>query len=184
MAYNSYKRDLQNIQKKIDKIAKGGSDNWEEWSEYFDSMITRGEYSLLTDVLKYKYNFDSEPLFSANDVKLKSWKSILFLTKPKIQEDIYSLLLSENVYQIGKSIFGTSSKLGEIMEVDSYQTNISNLSYTSDEFQRKTKNKSTYLVVDKVGSTSSVTFSDWDFTKSYENNLLNLYKSVINYLND
>lgn len=182
MAYNSYKKDFQNIHKRIDKIAKGGSDNWNDWSEYFDSMIIKGEYSLLTEVLRIKYNFDSEPFFSSNDVKLKSWKSILFLTKPKIQEDIYSLLQSENVYQIGKFIFGTSSKLGEITELDSYENNISNLSYTSDEFQKKSKNKSTYLLVDKIGSTSSVTFDNWDFTKSYENNLLNLYKSVITYL--
>lgn len=184
MAYNSYKKDLQNIQKKIDKIAKGGNDNWEEWSDFFDSMINKGQYSLLTEVLKYKYNFDPDSYFSSNDVKLKSWKSILFLTKPKIQEDIYSLLQNENVYQIGKSIFGTSSKLGDITELDSYQTSISNLSYTSDEFQRNSKNKSTYLVVNKVGITSSVTFDNWDFTKSYENNLLNLYKSVITYLKD
>jgi hypothetical protein len=77
---------------------------------------------------------------------------------------------------------GFDIKLGTIKEVDQYVKPIDRLSYTDNVFQQNSDNKSTFLIVDKVGLTVSASFSNWNFELSYDRNLLNLYDQAFEYL--
>jgi len=281
MAFRSFKKDIDKVYQKIDKIAKVGRDNFQEYYNYVDDTIARSQYGVLTQVLFIKYNFDYTKYLSVNDVKIKSWSAVLFRTNTAFQDSKYSLMKKNNVYQLGNIYYlerplcqvrmvdpgintdyitgtqgitysfagsgaelkpiiandgnrgllrvdvlstgknyttfsyatvsggdpsaqvnalvrgglvlkvdiiasgsnhGIDYKLGSITEQDFYIKSIDPLAYTSNIYQQDTDNKVTYLYVDKVGSTMSLSFSTWNFDLSYDKNLLNLYTQAIDYL--
>jgi hypothetical protein len=267
MAFRSFKKDVEKFYQRIDKIAKKGRDNFQEYYDFVDDCIFKQQYGILTQVLYLKYDFDYTRWSSVEDVKSRSWTQICFKTTSFLQDSKYRSLRENNLYQIGLDIFrenpltsiklidpvvpsgsgaeftyvlssdenrgiiqigvknqgsnystfsylqisggdpsatanpfirngyvlkvdilssgsnhDVNVKLGRIQEVDEYVTPIDNISYTENRFQQDTDNKKTYLLVDKTGVTSSVTFSSWNFGISYDKNLLNLYSEAINYL--
>jgi hypothetical protein len=182
MTFRSFKKDIDKIYQKIDKIAKLGRDSFQEYYNYIDEVITKQQYGVFTQVLLIKYNFDCTKILSIDEVKQRSWPAILFQTNTKFQDDKYALLKSNNIYQLGLNYLSGTYSLGTINEVDKYVVSIDPLAYTDNLFQQTTENKITYLSVDKSGSTRSMTFSTWNFSYSYDKNLLNLYKEAISYL--
>jgi hypothetical protein len=269
MAFRSFKKDIDKIYVKIDKIAKAGRDNYSEYNNYVENLVTNSQYALFTQVLDIKYGFDFTKFKSLEDLKKKSWEKVLFLTRTNLSETKNELLKSNSLYQIGLDVFkesiipyarvidtgigmtaGTASdlklviaedqnkgvlsievlkrgynyttssiievyggspsataspiirggfvigvnlggsgsfhgndfKVGSIEEVDKYVTSIDPIAYTDNIYQQIIKNKVTFLRVQKVGVTSSLTFSTWNFTESYDKNVTNLWKEVINYL--
>ena len=278
MAFRSFKKDLDKVYQKIDKIAKVGRDNFQEYYNYVDDSISRGQYGVFTQVLYLKYDFDYTKYLSVNDVKSRSWSAILFRTNTAFQDNKYALMKKNNLYQLGNVYYqerpvcqvrmidpgvnsgtingitfsysgsgaelkpiiadddnrglirvdvlstgknyttysyatvsggdpsaqvnalvrgglvlkvdiiasgsnhGIDYKLGSIIEKDFYINSIDPLAYTDNIYQQNTDNKVTYLWVDKVGSTMSASFSNWNFDLSYDKNLLNLYTQAINYL--
>jgi len=105
MAWRSYKRDISKIHTRIDKMAKKGRDNFQEYYNYVDSMILKKQYGLLTQVLLIKYNFNWDKYFSATVVKQKSWSAILFQTTTRFQDDRQNLMDRLNIYQIGLTYY-------------------------------------------------------------------------------
>lgn len=267
MAFRSIKKDIDKIYLKIDKIAKKGRDNSQEYYDYIKDLIQKGQYGLFTQVLYLKYDFDYNKYFSVDLVKQKSWHLILLKTNTPLQEGKYKLLKDNDLYQIGltyykqlptttaKVVDSTGSgadlmpviedggviridvlksgknystastvsivggivdaeaiiqlpngvrggmilkvdvtatgsshnqdiKLGTIQEFDVYINSIADV--TEDEYQQIIDNKTIYLSVDKIGVSQSVTFnatgSNWDFSDSYDRNVLNLYQEAITYL--
>lgn len=188
--FRSYKKDIEKIYQRIDKVAKVGRDNNQEYYNLVDDLISKSQYGLLTQVLLIKYNFDSTKYLSVEDMKGDSWKSILFLTNSKIQDDLEDFKVKLGIYQIGLDYFRNVIiddeiqviKLGSINEVDTYVNSISPLAYTNNEFQQLSKNKQLELVVSKVGELDSVVFSDWNSERSYDKNVTLLYRSAIEYL--
>jgi hypothetical protein len=73
-------------------------------------------------------------------------------------------------------------KLGKITETDEYKTDIGENTLSPEILQKISKNKTTYLVATKTGATFSATFSSWNYTYTYDKNLINLYSSAIDYL--
>lgn len=267
MAFVSFKKEINRIYTKIDKIAKVGSDNYQEYYNYVDDLITSSQYGILTQVLLLKYDFDSDRYRSVTDVKSKSWKQICFRTASTFMVARQKLLKSKKVYQIGQMFYRESSialvtitdpeeppgsgaqftytvandsnrgilKIGVLDQGYGYSTSstiiisggfpsaqalptIKNghvlevlvtasgsnhnvnpalgtveekdfliipeygIKYSDNKFEEQSDNKVTYLYVDKTGSTMSASFSTWDFTISYDSNLLNLYSEAIDYL--
>jgi hypothetical protein len=105
MAWRSYKRDINKIHTRIDKMAKKGRDNFQEYYNYVDSMILKKQYGLLTQVLLIKYDFNWDKYFSAAIVKQRSWSAILFKTNTVFQDGKYNLMKSLDVYQIGLTYY-------------------------------------------------------------------------------
>jgi hypothetical protein len=269
MAFRSFKKDIDKVYQKIDKIAKVGRDNFQEYYNYVDDVINRSQYGVFTQVLYIKYNFDYTKYLSVTQIKQKSWSQILTRTNTSFQDGKYSLLKKNSLYQIGNILYkerqlcqvkmidpglnnvagigaelkpiiaeddnrgllrvdvlstgrnyttssyatvsggdpsaqvnalvrgglvlkvdiiasgshhGVDYKLGSITEQDFYIESIDPLAYTSNIYQQNTDNKVTYLYVDKVGSTMSMSFSAWNFDLTYDKNLLNLYTQAIDYL--
>lgn len=181
MAFTSFKKDITKIHLKIDKIAKSGKDNFQDYYDYIDDIILKGKYGVLSQVLFIKYDFDVKNT-SIDIIKKKSWDKILFNTNSKFQDEVYTLINNNEIYQIGTGFFSGTNSLGTIQEVDYYSQSISGLSYTDSEYQILTGNKKVYLSVDKTGATQTIDFQSWDDTISYDKNLIILYKSAIAYL--
>lgn len=187
MAWRSFKKDLDKTYQKIDKIAKKGKDNFQEYYNYIDNLIINKQYGVLTQVLFIKYDFDYTKYFSVTDVKEQSWKNILFRTKSFSQDGIGNLLKKFLVYRIGLSVFTESDptiELGKIKEIDVYDKPIDNFAYTNSTFQEDSKNKLMQLVVEKIGTTQSATFSTWNADLTYDRNVLSLYNEALSYLID
>jgi len=269
MAFRSFKKDIDKVYQKIDKIAKVGRDNFQEYYNYVDDVINRSQYGVFTQVLYIKYNFDYTKYLSVTQIKQKSWSQILTRTNSVFQDGKYSLLKNNGLYQIGNVLYrerplcyvrmvdpgvgltagsgselnpiiaddsnrgllrvdvlktgrnyttasyatvsggnppatvnavirggmvlkvdiiasgsqhGVDYKLGSIYERDFFIESIDPLAYTSDIYQQLTDNKVTYLYVDKEGATMSASFSNWNFSYTYDKNLLNLYSQAIDYL--
>lgn len=108
MAYISFKKDIEKIYSKIDKISKVGYDNFQEYYNYIDDMIFNSKYDILTQALLIKYNFDCLRYTNISDVKHKSWSVVLSKTNSNFQDDKYKLLKANNLYQIGIDIFRES----------------------------------------------------------------------------
>jgi hypothetical protein len=73
-------------------------------------------------------------------------------------------------------------KLGRVQEFDLYVASIDPLAYTDNIYQQNTDNKVAYLLVTKEGATMSASFSNWNFSLTYDKNVINLYTEAINYL--
>jgi|GEM_PF-3813521 len=86
MDWRSYKIDIDKVYRRIDKIAKKGRDNSQEYYNYVDSMILKSQYGLLTQVLDIKYNFNCGRYYSALEVKQRSWLEILLQTNTSMQD--------------------------------------------------------------------------------------------------
>jgi cellobiose-specific phosphotransferase system component IIB len=184
MPFVPIKKQIDKIYQKIDKIAKKGQDNFQEYYDYVDDVILKGNYALYTQALYIKYDFDYSKYFSTDIIKEKSWPLILIKTNSKFQDDLHQLFDDNDIYQIGPKIYyGTSSTyLGSIREDDVYISSIDGLGYTDPEFQTIIENRTILLTVEKVGVTISSTFSTWNFDYTFDKNLLNLYKEAISYL--
>jgi hypothetical protein len=266
MAWRSFKKDLDKTYQKIDKIAKKGKDNFQEYYDYIDNLIINKQYGVLTQVLFIKYDFDYAKYFSVTDIKRASWNQIMFNTRSILQDGVERLLKDNSLYRIGLDVYredsdpyaevidpvgngdggelrvvisndenrgiiridvlkqgkdystasfvqvtggdpsatalpyirggnvlkvdvtGTGSnhvnniKVGTIREVDEFINVVNGLAYTDSAFQQDSDNKKTYLIVDKIGSTMSASFSTWNFTLTYDRNLINLYDQAFEYL--
>lgn len=73
-------------------------------------------------------------------------------------------------------------RLGTIKEISVYEEIISDGTVSSDSYQKFTSNKITQLEVTLNNSYSPVLFDEWDYEKSYDRNVLSLYKEAIDYL--
>ena len=138
MAFRSFKKDIDKVHSQIDKIAKIGSDNYQQYYNFVDDVITRGQYGLFTQVLLIKYNFNVGAYFSTSDIKHASWKQILFLTTTSFQDSKYGILNKNQLYQIGLKYYSATNSLilGTISEVDMYGSSIDPYGYTADEYQK------------------------------------------------
>lgn len=182
MPFVPIRKQIDKIYQKIDLIAKTGQDNFQEYYDYVDDLIQKGNYALYTQVLYIKYDFDYSKYLSVDLIKEKSWPLVLIRTNTKLQDDLYKLLKNNDLYQIGINIYSGTSSVGTIREEDVYMSSIDGLAYTDPEFQRIIENRTILLDVKKTGMTESSTFSTWNFDHTFDKNVLNLYKEAISYL--
>lgn len=102
MAWRSPRKEIDKIWKKIDKIAKGGRDNYLEYYKLVDDLVKKGQLSVLEQTIFYRYKaIDLKAGNSIKDFKNKSWYLILEGTKSRLQEDKQRLLKMNNLYTIG-----------------------------------------------------------------------------------
>ena len=101
MAWRSFKKDLDKTYQKIDKIAKKGKDNFQEYYDYIDNLIINKQYGVLTQVLFIKYDFDYTKYFSVTNIKRASWNQIMFNTRSILQDGVERLLKDNSLYRIG-----------------------------------------------------------------------------------
>jgi hypothetical protein len=106
MAFRSFKKDIDKFYQRIDKIAKKGRDNFQEYYNYVDDCIFKSQYGILTQVLFLKYDFDYTKFLSVDDVK--SRKKVYY-HHSTISCDVFlnvnSIIVSQRYSSIFEEIF-------------------------------------------------------------------------------
>jgi uncharacterized membrane protein YcgQ (UPF0703/DUF1980 family) len=174
------RKKIDKIYKAIDKIAKKGKDNIQEYKDFIDLLIDKGDYGFLEQTLYQYYDIQIEG--DSNYVKEYTYKEILFYTNSNFLTKLKKIFDSKGIYQVGLDFFLSSNnlKLGQIIEKDVFKEN------TSYYLQNKNlataiKEKRTFLEVYK-NETLSTLVDDINDAISEEQNLLNRYSSAIDLL--
>lgn len=102
------RKAIDSIQKRLDKIALKGKDNYLEYSNYFKELSANGNYDNLLQCLYIYYLVDIEkPIININNFRKDTWKSILFKTDSSINKRIKKLYDSKKVYQTGFDVWSS-----------------------------------------------------------------------------
>jgi hypothetical protein len=102
------RKAIDSIQKRLDKIALKGKDNYLEYSNYFKELSANGNYDNLLQCLYIYYSVDIEkPIININTFRKNTWKDVLFKTDSSINKRIKKLYDSKKVYQTGFDIWSS-----------------------------------------------------------------------------
>lgn len=116
----SLPKEIQKIYNRIDKVAKGGRDNFLQYHSLIDEYIAKGSWDNFKQCLYLSYGLDVDDLTSI-EVKKETWTKILFRTNTTLQDQKYSLFKNNGVYNQGLGYYVDGSnptrKLGEIREI-------------------------------------------------------------------
>ena len=172
---NTERKIIEKIYKQIDKVAQKGKEHFLDYYSLVDDIIKNSKYYYFEIALFYYYNIDTKIYLSVEELKKKTWKTILFNTNSKLSRNIKKTLDDNNLYQIGYEIYTNENiNKGNIIESEIIDTRFN--------VRRKIIN----LNVTKYGGTSSATssiFIDYNDPKlNIDNNLVNRYRLAVEYL--
>lgn len=143
----SLPKEIQKIYLRIDKIAKGGKENFLQYYSLIDEYIKKGSWDMFKQCLYLSYGVSVDDL-SSDSVKKETWSKILFKTNTTLQDQKYSLFKRNGIYNQGLGYYleGTNPtrKLGEIKEIVEY---VNPNDYQSHRNANILTQKRTYLEV-------------------------------------
>lgn len=116
----SYRKDCNKILKKIDIIAKKGSDGCFEYYNYIDELISNGMYDNLESVMISEYQIDIRRYNTVELMKKSTFGLIRELTNSTFQKKLKLLFDKNDIYPIGYHIYDSNNSqyLGDIQEVE------------------------------------------------------------------
>jgi hypothetical protein len=177
-----YKRKLNKIKKKINSIAKIGTDNFLEYYKYIDELINKGDYSAFQELLQIEYNIDTYEYRSILEMRSDTYKMIVEQTKSDFLQKLSELYKKRGVYQQGFDIYldNNGQIIGNIREVD----------IKSNDFEYYVKNKQfarligeSIRVLDVTNSTGESYREDFQNPEwSEDQNFLERYKRALNFI--
>ncbi len=145
----SLPNEIQKIFKRIDKVAKGGKENFLQYHALIDEYIIKGSWDKFKQCLYLSYGLEVDDM-TALEVKKETWSKILFKTTTTLQDQKYDLFKSNNIYNQGLGYYleGTNptKKLGEIKEILQTSAN-STYEYQTHRFSSILDPKRTLLEV-------------------------------------
>jgi hypothetical protein len=173
---NSYKRKLDKIFTKVDKIAQVGKDNLLEYQKYIDELIDKGDYASFQEMLYIYYNIDTIDTQTVQEVKNNTYNEIIFQTKSSFLTKLSNLYKKKSIYQQSFDIYDdqTSNIIGQIIEIDQYSEDVNYL-IKNQMYARLVGEKKTYLKVKKVSDIEYTIITEENTDWSEEQNLLNRY---------
>lgn len=180
---NMYRKRLEKIYKKIDKIASKGRDNQIEYLKYIDELIDKGDYTAFEEVLLIYYDLDVSKERYLSSYKLGSWEIVCQKTKSSFLSKLSKLYKQKGIYQSSFNIYKDSNSqiIGEIKEKEVSSDNFDHY-MKNKQYARLIGERKTYLEVKKSSDVDYTLIDDDDLNISEENNLLNRYKMAIDYL--
>lgn len=115
-----YKRKLNKIKKRINSIAKVGTDNFLEYYKYIDELLNKGDYSTFQELLQIDYNIDTYEYRSVLEMREDTFKMIVEQTKSDFMQKLTTLYKKRGVYQQSFDIYldQTGEIIGSIKEID------------------------------------------------------------------
>lgn len=185
-----YKRKLNKIYKKINKISSEGKDNILEYYKYLNELVEKGDYSVLEEVVNLYYNVDITKYPTIQEFRDKLWDEICLQTNSPISVRISKLYKSRGIYQQSNYIFkesdydvdlnGNMIPEGEIFESERSTNDIDYL-IKNKMYARLVGERVPFLeVIDKNGN--SLLVDEYDFNLNPEQNQLNQYKRALDFL--
>jgi hypothetical protein len=180
---NQYRRKLDKIYGKVDKIAIVGRDNLLEYQKYIDELIEKGDYSIFQEMLYIYYNIDIINIQSVDEVKKSTYNEIIFQTKNSFLSKLSKIYKQKGVFQQSFNIYldSNSQTIGSINEIDANSENFKYL-LKNKMYARLIGESKTYLEVKRENSIESIFIEDENTDWSEEQNLLNRYRIAIDYL--
>lgn len=178
-----YRKRLEKIYNKIDKIASKGRDNQIEYYKYIDELIDKGDYSAFEEVLLIYYELDVNRKRDVDSYKKQSWEIICQKTKSSFLSNLSKLYKKKGIYQSSFDIFNdnTGQLIGQIKEKEVLSDD-AEFYIKNQQYARLIGEKKTYLEVKKTSDDEYILIDDDDLNITEENNLLNRYKTAIDYL--
>lgn len=177
-----YKRKLNKIKKKINSIAKIGTDNFLEYYKYIDELINKGDYSAFQELLQIEYNIDTYEYRSILEMRSDTYKMIVEQTKSDFMQKLTNLYKKRGVYQQGFDIYldNNGQIVGNIREVD----------IKSNDFEYYVKNKQFARLIGESIRILDVTKSSGEsYREDFQNlewsedqNFLERYKRALNFI--
>ena len=102
-----YRKKLEKIFNKINTTASKGRDYFQEYNNYIDELIQKGDYGAFQDTLYYFYQLDITQAQTVFEIRRFTWKEILFQTRSSFLQKLKVFYDSAQVYQISYDIFTT-----------------------------------------------------------------------------
>jgi uncharacterized protein with PIN domain len=180
---NMYRKKLDKIYNKIDKISLKGRDNKLEYFKYISELVDKGDYSAFEETLLIYYNFNVIGEKDIESYKEDSWNIICQNTKTTFLTKLSRIYKRKGIYQSSFDIYidSTSQLLGQIYEREEL-SNESKYYIKNKQFSRLIGERKTYLEVKKVTENQSIFIENDNLLLTEENNLLNRYELAIDYL--
>lgn len=179
---------MEDIRKRIDRVAKKGNDGQVEFKELMEEFIRQERFSVFVDTLYIHYGYEGRT-DDFEELRTKGWKQVLFWTNTELTERLKKLYDKKEVYRIGLDIFRNNENvpLGSILTRDEFVDLSKKFDTTQQRFQEGILNKITILTaVKNNGETISFGIGETDWNVSgpgaYQKELLRLYGSAIDYL--
>lgn len=178
-----YRKKLEKIYNKIDKISSKGRDNKLEYFKYINELVDKGDYSAFEETLLIYYGFDVSNEKDIESYKEDSWDIICQNTKTPFLTKLSKIYKQKGIYQSSFNIYidSTSQLIGHIHEKEVLSED-SKFLIKNKQFARLIGERKTFLEVKKVNDTTSILIDDIDELLTEENNLLNRYRIAIDYL--
>jgi hypothetical protein len=156
----TYREEIDKIYKKIDSIVSKGDEYYLDYNEYIDSIVNGGQFTLLNDVLYFKYGIDGSNFRNVNDLKKSTFQSIKITTKNVQQKKLAQLFDQKGVYTLGVHYFDkvTSKYLGDIIEYDNGKID-PNTNLDTDLYKVLNENKNFFVLAkisDSIGLRESI----------------------------
>ncbi len=111
MKNRQYQKKIEKIFNKVNNIAAKGKDNIQEYYNYIDELIIKGDYGMFLEVLDIFYDIDFILEKDVNVVKLSTWKEICFQTKTPFLTKLSLLYKQKKVHQQINQIFSDDINL-------------------------------------------------------------------------
>lgn len=180
----SYKKDTEKIFRKIDSLAKLGSDAIFDYFNYVDQLLEESKYSIFEDVLYTKYQIKASSFTSYQTMKRKTFELIRQLTNSSFQEKLKKIYDNKSVYPIGYHYYDSTNNayLGDIIEIEESQNWIA---YKDTKLIEKTEQVKIINLEASVGNTQSInqavpTFeTNIDYTITYYNGNIVLFQESL-----
>lgn len=109
-----YRKKLEKIFNKVDKIASKGKDQVIEYYRYIDELINKGDYGAFEQMLYYFYEIDITQFQNVEDVKKGTWNEITFQTTTPFLKKLSRLYKQRGVYQDSYNIYTTDLSAASI----------------------------------------------------------------------
>lgn len=104
-----YRKKLEKIFNKIDKIASQGKDQYILYYEYVDDLIQKGDYGAFEQTLYYFYGIDIVNVENVRGVKKQTWEEITFQSTTPFLKKLSLMYKSRGVYQDSYDIHTTDT---------------------------------------------------------------------------
>jgi hypothetical protein len=143
---NAYKKRLEKIFNRIDKMASKGKDSYLEYTRYIDELLEKGDIQPLQQCLYIFYKIDIQNENSIDNIKRKTWDDICFLTNTPFSKKMNKLLNDKKVYQNSFDFFSTDLSYTSINTSDPLSSTYSVTALTQS-FSLTRNNELIYLNV-------------------------------------
>lgn len=160
-----YKKKLEKIFNKVGRIATKGKDYIQEFTNYVNELVEKGDYSAFIETIYIYYNIDAYEKIDVNDVISTTWKEILFQTKTPFLDKLSILYKKNKIYQQSYQIYSDDPSVTSFSILNKFSTTYSVVG-TSASVQLFRDGGNIFLkVLDSKIESVEIKKADWEMSR-------------------